>query len=106
MPRNKSAGGKRANIPAETLERARAELRGDIIADVPQETAAKAARDLNKATAPRLKKAAPVAGPRRIPTIEELQQQYHYVGREMRTLAVLAVSMFAIIIIAAVVLPH
>jgi hypothetical protein len=103
MPRNKSTGGKRTNIPAETLERARAELRGEIIADVPDAIISKAKADLNRSSTPKMKKAAP-AGPRRIPTIAELQEEYAYVGREMRMLAVLAVSMLALIIVASFVL--
>jgi phosphoribosylformimino-5-aminoimidazole carboxamide ribonucleotide (ProFAR) isomerase len=114
MPRNKKVSGKRYNIPAETLERARAEMRGDISTPVPDDVKAAAKADLAKATPEAVKAAAKGnkrtvqggGGIRRVPTVDELREQYSYVGQELRNLAVVATVLFAVIIVAAVVLPR
>jgi hypothetical protein len=96
MARNKKS--KRPNLPQETLERARAELRGDAYV-APDETdeaapmaitaAAKAKPSAASIQANRVKRAA-AQSVRRIPTVEDLLTEYHYVLRDLRNLAVLA----------------
>ena len=114
MARNKKS--KRPNLPQETLERARAELRGevyiadsDIDADDEPEV-----RPVAKAKAATSAPVAPVAKPkrqstnttRRIPTIEDLLSDYKYVLRDLRHLAILAISLFVAIIVVSFVLAH
>ncbi|MCC7451403.1 MAG: hypothetical protein IT324_28595 [Anaerolineae bacterium] len=96
---------KRPNLSQETLERARAELRGDFADSVPAAPAigngAAVAESKVKAV-----KRNPALATRRIPTLEELVAEYGYVLRDLRNLAILAVTLLAIIIVAAVVLPR
>lgn len=108
MARNKNTVGKRYNVPAETLERARAEMRGEV-ASLPPEERAKAQDSINKTSVPKLqtaKKAPSFAKSARVPTQAELVEEYTYVTRELRTLALLAVSLLALIIVVSVVLPR
>src|SRR6184192_1624364 len=100
---------KRPNLPQETLERARAELRGERAeAAAPVETA-KANGGVGTAiVAPRTKTAKrPGANlaTRRIPAIEELRKEYSYVTADLRSLALLAVILLAGIVVAALALP-
>ena len=98
---------KRPNLPQETLERARAELRGErteVAAPV------EAVRPTSTGTAAPRPKAGKRTGvnlaTRRIPSLEELRAEYSYVTSDLRNLAILALILIAGIIAAAVVLPH
>lgn len=110
---------KRPNLSQETLERARAEMRGTAEPLAPTSTDAITARPTNgtpatsKAgvvtapVAPKLKTArsAPGLAVRRIPSLEELLANYRYVLRDLRKLALIAVLLLLIIVAAAVFLP-
>jgi hypothetical protein len=92
---------KRPNLSAETLERARAEMRGDRVAPVMAEpTGAVAA-------APKAKVAPKRSGlaTRRIPTLDELRSEYSYVMRDLRSLVILAGILLIAIVAAAILLP-
>jgi hypothetical protein len=99
---------KRPNLSQETLERARAELRGErqepvAVADsAPSNGGAVAAKPK---VAPK-RTASPGLATRRIPTVSELVAEYSYVLHDLRNLAILAVTLMAIIIVAAIVLPR
>jgi len=112
MARNKKS--KRPNLPQETLERARAELRGDTyIAPIEDEdaapsaitTAAKAKPSAASVQINRVKRAA-AQSVRRIPSIEDLLTEYHYVLRDLRNLAVLAGVLLVAILALSLVLSH
>ena len=96
---------KRPNLSQETLERARAELRGDFAEPVPAAPSIGNGTPVvdSKAKAVRRNQA---LATRRIPSIDELVAEYGYVLRDLRNLAILAVTLLAIIIVAAVVLPR
>ncbi len=109
MARNKKS--KRPNLPQETLERARAELRGDMYVggDEGEEVApavtaaAKAKPSTASVQANRVKRAA-IQSVRRIPSIDDLLTEYHYVLRDLRHLALLAGALLAIIVVVSFVL--
>ncbi len=100
---------KRPNLPQETLERARAELRGDVsVSDLPAPPDMAA---VSMQAAPRV--AAPVKpkrggtglnAPRRVPNVEELIAEYRYVLHDLRNLVVLAGVLLVAIVIASFVL--
>jgi len=102
MARNtkKTAGGKRYNVPAETLERARAEMKNDEGSIV---AADKVARP-EGVTAPKVqaKRPAAFAKSTRVPSAEELVTEYRFVWRELRLLGLLTAGLFAVILIASV----
>ncbi len=106
MPRTKKT--RRVNLPQETLERARAELRGEIIASIPEEKIEEDTAKLQNAVAPKPKpkRTTTFAGPRRIPTLEELIGEYSYVLHDLRRLVVLAAALLALIVVASLVLPR
>jgi hypothetical protein len=93
---------KRPNLSQETLDRARAEMRGDRIAPVMADAAPGAV------IAPKAKIATKRPGnlaTRRIPTMEELRVEYSYVATDLRTLVILAGLLLIAIAAAAVLLP-
>ncbi len=106
MPRNttKKGGNKRYNVPAETLERARAELKDDAGSIVAPVTTTKSTAPAAPKVQP--KRAASFAKSTRVPTLAELREEYRYVWRELRSLGLLLASLFVVILIAAVVLPR
>ena|SRR5579859_2593745 len=114
MPRNKKT--KRPNLPQETLERARAELRGEVLVETPngesEETPVVRSVSKPKTT---VSAAPPQAAPkpkrtgvsaRRIPTLEDLLTEYRYVLDNLRSLAILAVSLFVVVIVVSFILAH
>jgi hypothetical protein len=124
MARNKKE--KRLNLPQETLERARAEMRGEIYIpdadDFEDEhpepvkatvatTAIKAKSDkpstkqvTSSVPTAKVKRGATTA--RRVPAISELLEEYHYVIRDLRHLAVLAVSLLVAVVVISFILAH
>jgi hypothetical protein len=88
---------KRPNLSAETLERARAEMRGELTP--PASGAAPAAARPAKRTV------APTAA-RRIPTTDELISNYAYVMKDLRNLVILAGVLLLLIVAASLVLPR
>ncbi len=98
---------KRPNLSQETLERARAELRGERTELVGAVETAESNGGTAVAAKPKVAKRPGVnLATRRIPTIAELIEEYGYVLRDLRNLAILAVTLMVIIIIAAVALPR
>jgi len=99
---------KRPNLPQETLERARAEMRGDRIqtleAEETESTNGTLAVASNKPKAKRSGGAAVAS--RRVPTTQELLAEYAYVLKDLRNLLILAGILMAIIIVLALVLPR
>lgn len=108
MARNtKKTTGKRYNVPSETLERARAELKGEVGSIEAPETAAApvpSAKATPVKAAP--KRATTFAKSNRVPTVAELAQEYAFVWRELRLLGLLTAGLFIVILVAAVVLPR
>lgn len=92
----------RPNLPMETLERARAELRGEILPVNPAEVAP---MDGNGAAVarPRVVRPTGVAS-RRIPTEEELNREYKFVVGDLRRLLVLAGLCIVIVVVASLVI--
>ena len=80
---------KRPNLPQETLERARAELRGDKVEAATVAPVAEPANGSAAAAAPVKKVKRPGSGlaTRRIPSIDDLIAEYNYVPKELRNLA-------------------
>ena len=96
---------KRPNISQETLERARAEMRGEPV----QAIATANAMDSDAPAAPKAKVKPRVGvglATRHIPTIEELLNEYGYVLKDLRNMLILAGLLFAAIVVAAVVMPR
>lgn len=95
---------KRPNLSQETLERARAELRGDR----PEPVAAAPVIGANGVAEARVKttRRNPTLATRRAPTMDELIAEYAYVPRELRNMAILAISLMALIVVAAIALPR
>lgn len=105
MAKKKSA--RRPNLPVETLERARAELRGETLSPAKVDEAPPAANGTSTAAAAaRLKQARVGTGlaTRRVPTETELKAEYAYVIKDLRNMMVLAGLCFAFIIGMAVLL--
>ncbi len=98
---------KRPNLPQETLERARAERRGETLGSIPAPVAEKSGSNGTMAVAakPKVAKRSP-ATTRRIPSIPELIEEYSYVLTDLRYLAILAALLFIAIIAAALILPR
>ncbi len=99
---------KRPNLPQETLDRARAERRGETLGSVPVvPVVEKGGSNGTTAVAakPKVAKRSP-AMTRRIPSIPELIQEYSYVLSDLRFLVILAVFLFVAIIAAALLLPR
>jgi hypothetical protein len=98
---------KRPNLSQETLERARAEMRGErpepaMALESPGQNAIKAVPASAKA-----KRSGPSPlATRRIPTLDELLTEYTYVLKDLRYLAILAFILMAAIVIAALTLPR
>ncbi|MHB8624662.1 MAG: hypothetical protein ACYDBJ_18215 [Aggregatilineales bacterium] len=112
MARNKKS--KRPNLPQESLERARAELRGEAVpltidTNTDEVAAAPIARPKVKAVtsspAAKVKRTGSTIV-RRIPTIEALLEEYGYVLRNLRHLAILAGSLLIAIVVISFVLSH
>jgi len=112
MARNKKS--KRPNLPQETLERARAELRGEaapltIDNEVEEVEVSPVAKPKVKPPAP-----GPAVKPkrmtatniRRIPTLEELLGEYRYVTHDLRQLGILAGTLLIAIVVISFVLSH
>jgi hypothetical protein len=94
---------KRPNLPQEALERARAELRGEITeaaVEMPSDATPSArAKRTTTSTTPAYTQS------RRVPTIDELRKEYAHVRRDLRKLFVLSGVLLAVILVAALVLP-
>ncbi len=97
---------KRPNLPQETLDRARAERRGETFGSVPVPTVESGSNGtMAVAAKPKVAKRSP-ATTRRIPSIPELIEEYSYVLTDLRYLAILAALLFIAIIAAALILPR
>jgi hypothetical protein len=113
MARNNKKS-KRPNLPQETLERARAELRGESLDAVTtaDSEAVSAPRKVSTpattaAVAPKRRRVdGSGLASRRVPTIQELIEEYGYVLHDLRKLAILAALLLIIIGIASVVFAH
>jgi hypothetical protein len=96
---------KRPNLPQETLERARAEMRTERVDAVavaqPAESAVAAPAKPKAGRRP-----ASTLATRRIPTKEELTAEYSYVLSDLRNLFILAAILLISIVVIAVVLPR
>lgn len=95
---------KRPNLSQETLERARAEMRGDRPEPVAEKVSTNGGPTVAAAKPKRT--AAPNLATRRIPSIEELIREYSYVLKDLRNLAILAIVLLFVIVVAAVALPR
>ncbi|MBX3085878.1 MAG: hypothetical protein KF716_29855 [Anaerolineae bacterium] len=93
---------KRPNLPQEALERARAELRGDIV-ETPVAVSTNNNTGAVKAKAP--KASTTTTFSRRMPTMEELHAEYDHVMKDLRKLVVVSGLIMVGIIVAALVLP-
>lgn len=99
----KSKSYRKPNISRETLERARAEIKGGV---APAESAVVAAGSSAAAVAkPKAARPAIQTANRRIPSVEELKEEYKYVLKELRSLLILAGVLFLFIIVTALILP-
>ena len=98
---------KRPNLPQETLDRARAERRGETLGPAPVAVPDKSGSNgtLAVAAKPKVAKRSPLMT-RRVPAIAELIQEYSYVLSDLRYLAILAAILFVAIIAAALILPR
>lgn len=99
----KKKSERRPNLSADVLERARAELSGQ---DKEKKTDKGEVMVAGGATVRVASRSVMGSASRRIPTQEELRQDYAYVLKDLRNLAVLAGALFVLIIIIAVVLPR
>jgi hypothetical protein len=92
----------RPKVSAETLERARAELRGEKLA------AAEPQSSSRTATGTRAKVVARSGvnlATRRMPTAEELRVQYAYVLQDLRKLVIVAGLLLVAVVVFALILP-
>jgi hypothetical protein len=107
MAKKKSSN--RPNVSAETLERARAELRGERQATPADGTPKAGAKSTAKGATPGAKGTARAGfglATRRVPSAEELKAEYAYVTQDLRKLMMVAGLLFAVVIVTAlVVLP-
>lgn len=95
----------RPNLPLETLERARAELRGDVQPVNPAEVAPTNGNGAALAARPKMMRPSGVAS-RRVPTEEELNREYKFVVGDLRRLLVLAgLCILFVVVVSLVVLP-
>ena len=100
---------KRPNLSQETLERARAELRGERPEPVAEGAPANGSTAVAAPAKPKTttKRAAnPSLATRRVPSISELIEEYGYVLKDLRNLAILAAILLIAIVVAAVALPR
>jgi hypothetical protein len=102
---------KRPNLSQETLERARAEMRGERLAPtIGEETASNGSTPVAPMMAGTAKQKQKRAGSplatRHIPSSEELLKEYSYVLTDLRNLAILAGILLLVLVIAAVALPR
>ena len=99
---------KRPNLSQETLERARAEMRGTL----PDQAATAGSASngsavmASAAAAKKVKRAGTPLATRHIPSTEELIAEYNYVLKDLRYLFTLAGILLLAIIIAAIALPR
>ncbi len=103
----KKKSSRRPNLSQETLERARAELRGEKMAAAASVEAG-GSDGTAAVSGPKLKNVRPTTNlaARRIPSAEELKMQYSYVLTDLRHLVTLAAILFAFIIAAAIAMPY
>ncbi len=100
---------KRPNLSQETLERARAELRGarPEPAGAVESTASNGSAAAVARPKPTTKRATSSSlATRRVPSTSELIREYSYVLRDLRNLAILAALLMLVIVAAAFVLPR
>lgn len=101
---------KRPNLSQETLERARAEMRGtqpDQASVAPAASASNGSAVMaSAAAAKKVKRAGTPLATRHIPSTEELIAEYNYVLKDLRYLFTLAGILLLAIIIAALALPR
>jgi hypothetical protein len=102
---------KRPNLSQETLERARAEMRGErAVPTTGQELTSNGSTPITPVAAGAAKQKPKRAGSplatRHIPSTEELLKEYSYVLTDLRNLAILAGVLMVIIIVAAIALPR
>jgi hypothetical protein len=102
---------KRPNLSQETLERARAEMRGtlpDQASVAPAASASNGSAVMASAAAARksVKRSGTPLATRHVPTTEELIAEYNYVLKDLRYLFTLAGILLLAIIIAAIALPR
>src|SRR5258706_11874140 len=92
---------KRPNLPQETLERARAELRGERTeVAAPVETVRPGGAGVVAPRPKTAKRAGANLATRRIPSLEELRSEYAYVTADLRNLAILALVLLVGIVAA------
>lgn len=96
MAKRKSS---RPNVPEEALARARAELYG---AQVSQNTTAAPASD-GKAVTPKKAAAPKRVVVKRAVSVEELKEEYSYVVADLRSMALLAFSLFILLVVVSLV---
>src|SRR5262249_52328351 len=97
---------KRPNLSQETLERARAERLGERVEPVAGTDGASVSNVAASTGAkPKVKRAANLAT-RRVPSHEELLNEYAYVLTDLRHLAILAGVLFLLVIAAAIIVPR
>ncbi|HVO41878.1 MAG TPA: hypothetical protein VMT34_04610 [Aggregatilineales bacterium] len=98
---------RRPNLSQETLERARAELRGvmpvEPVVETEPETPAAVAAPVAKKV---VKRPQGTLATRRIPTIPELIEEYRYVLHDLRNILILAAVLLILIVAATVLLPR
>jgi len=102
---------KRPNLSQETLERARAEMRGTlpdqaVVSPTASASNGSAVAAPAVAAAKKVKRAGTPLATRHIPTTEELIAEYSYVLKDLRYLFTLAGILLLAILIAAVALPR
>lgn len=93
----------RPNLPMETLERARAELRGETLPVNPADVAPMNGDGAALAARPKNVRPSGVAS-RRIPTEEELNREYKFVVSDLRRLLLLAGLCIVIVVVASLVI--
>jgi hypothetical protein len=93
---------RRPNLSQDTLERARAERRGESV-DAAPVTSANAV----SASGVKIKRAGtPISAATRVPSDDELRREYSHVMKDLRNLLILATVLLVAIIALAIVLPH
>ena len=98
---------KRPNLSQETLERARAEMRGESVASLAEAPVITNGSPAVAAAKTKIKRTGSATlATRHIPSHQELLSEYAYVLQDLRNLAILAAVLMIIIVIAAVALPR
>lgn len=101
---SKRKTGRRPNISQEVLERARAEMRGEIASSTPSSGEAGGTVATKPKTTSRMVMGA--VGTRHIPTAEELKQEYRHIVGDLRKVVTLAgVLLLFVILMAVLVMP-